>query len=544
MKTSDPQEIDSNVGSYHGDDQILKTNKFLELILDNVPNMIFVKDAQTLKFLKFNKAGEELLGYSSQELIGKSDYDFFTKQEADFFSAIDHEVLASKKTMDIPEEFIKTRNHGTRLLHTKKIPVYDENKRPLYLIGISEDITEKKRLVEKRERLEVILMSALRISELIEHSLEAVVAMNDSGIVISWNSQSELTFGWTKEEAVGKYLADLIIPTEYRQAHFNGLKKFLETGEGPILNRRVEVKCLRKDGTEFPVELSVTPIEEEMGYSFYAFIRDITDLQKIKEKQLYLLQQEHLAREAAEKSLNMRDDFLSIAAHELKTPITPLALQLQVIEKILKGTGGPERLQNRVDDLLAMIQNSKRELIRFTKLVDVLLDVTRISAGRLVLNFKQFDLVELVNTLLLRFSEIIRQSGSKVETELPSQVIGVWDKVRIESVVENLLTNSLKYGNGKPIKISIKQESDRVTIEVKDQGIGISKADQKKIFKRFERASSVTKYSGLGLGLYITQKIVEAHHGTINFESEVDTGSRFYIELPLHQLNTNTQENL
>lgn len=535
MKNQDKNEFDSNILSYHADDELLKTNQFLELVLDNVPNMIFVKDATTLNFLKFNKAGEELLGYSSRELIGKSDYDFFPKDEADFFVTKDREVLSSGKTLDIPEEFVKTLNQGKRLLHTKKIPVYDEDKRPLYLIGISEDITDKKRLMEKRERLEVILMSAIRINELIEHSLEAVVAINDSGVITTWNSQSENMFGWTKQEAIGQHLSSLIIPVEFRDAHINGLKKFSETGDGPILNKRIELKCYRKDGTIFPIELTVTPIEEERGYSFYAFIRDITDLQLIKEKQVFLLEQEHLAREAAEKSLKMRDDFLSIAAHELKTPITPLALQLQVIEKILRGSQPQEMLQTRIDDLLQMIQNSKKELTRFTKLVDVLLDVTRISAGRLILNFKQVDLVEIVNSMLLRFGGLIKQSGSVVETSLPARLIGEWDKVRVESIIENLLTNAIKYGNGSPIKVTVEKSEDQAIISVVDNGIGISKDDQEKIFKRFERASSVTKYSGLGLGLYITKNIVEAHHGEIIFSSELNKGSTFVVKLPIHQ---------
>lgn len=537
MNIQESKEISSNTVSYQAKDELLRTNKFLELVLDNVPNMIFVKDAQTLKFLKFNRAGEALLGYSSQDLIGKSDYDFFPRDEADFFSSKDREVLANGKIIDIPEEFVNTLHQGKRLLHTKKIPVYDTDKRPLYIIGISEDITEKKRLMEKRERMEVILMSAIRINELIEHTLEAVVAINHLGVITNWNSQSEIVFGWKKEEALGKVLAELIIPIEFREAHQKGLAKFLATGEGPILNRRIELSCYRKDGLQFPVELTVTPIEEDKGYSFYAFIRDVTDTHKIKEKQLFLLEQEHLAREAAEKSLNMRDDFLSIAAHELKTPITPLALQLQVIEKILKETNRQELLQTRIEDLLLMIQNSKQELNRFTKLVDVLLDVTRISAGRLILKFKKVDLVLIIQDLLLRFGGMIKQSGSQIETVLPPRIIGCWDKVRVESVVENLLTNSLKYGNNKPIRITAYKNENKVIFSIEDHGIGISKDDKEKIFKRFERASSVNKYSGLGLGLYITKKIVEAHHGNISFESELGQGAKFIVELPVLQPN-------
>lgn len=535
MNLTKPVEINSNVIPFHPDDEVIKNSKFLELVFENVPNMIFVKDAKTLKFLKFNRAGEDLLGFRSSELIGKSDFDFFPKEEAEFFTSKDKDIIASGNVLDIPEEFINTKNNGRRILHTKKIPVFDKDKNPLYIIGISEDITEKKTLIEKKERLEVALLSALRINKLIENSLEAVVAINEKGIISTWNSQAELVFGWKKNEAIGRVLADLIFPPKQREEYENGLAKFLKTGERAIINKREEIYCKKKNGEVFPIELTVTPIGDETGFTFYAFIRDITSLKTIKEKQLFLLGQEHLAREAAEQSLNMRDDFLSIAAHELKTPLTPLTLQLQVIEKILLNTKKQDLTQTRIDDILIMIQNSKLELNRFTKLIDVLLDVTRISAGRLVLNIKEVDLVALINNLLIRFEEIIKQTGSKIETNLPSKLIGEWDKVRIESVIENLLTNALKYGNGKPIIISLHQDEQAVFLTVEDHGIGISPSDQPKIFKRFERASSVTKYSGLGLGLYITHKIIEAHHGNISFESRINIGTKFSVRLPLHQ---------
>jgi PAS domain S-box-containing protein len=232
---------------------------FVEAILDNVPNMIFVKDAKELRFLRLNKAGEQLLGYTRQELLGKNDYDFFPKEQADFFSAKDRVVLSGKAIIEIMEEPIQTMHQGERILRTKKIPIYDLQGHPQYLLGISEDITDFKRLNEERERTEIILRSAERINSLIQNSLDAVVGMNDEGLVISWNSQAEKIFNWNKEEAIGRPLADLIIPSRFRLAHRQGIKTFLKTGVGPILNNRIELIGLRRGEVEFPLELAVTP---------------------------------------------------------------------------------------------------------------------------------------------------------------------------------------------------------------------------------------------------------------------------------------------
>jgi PAS domain S-box-containing protein len=130
--------------------QLKELQVFLESILENIPNMVFVKDARDLKYIKFNKAGEELLGYTQEELKGKNDYDFFPKEEADFFTAKDRDVFTNRKVVDIPEEPIHTRYKGERILHTKKVPLFDEQGNPLYLIGISEDITEKINVIEAR----------------------------------------------------------------------------------------------------------------------------------------------------------------------------------------------------------------------------------------------------------------------------------------------------------------------------------------------------------------------------------------------------------
>ncbi len=518
----------------HANEEMRKAYDFVEAILDNVPNMIFVKDAQDLKFLKFNKAGEELLGFKKEDLLGKNDYDFFPKNEADFFTSKDQEVLKGKKVFEIPEETIQTKDKGSRVLRTKKIPVFNADGSPRYLVGISEDITEFKKINEERTRNEFALKRASLINGLIRYSLDGVVGMNVEGVITSWNSQAEKIFGWSEAEALGKDLASLIIPHEYREAHSIGLKKFLLTGIGPILNTRIELVGLRKGEVVFPIELTVIPIPDNHGWLFYAYVRDISDRKIIEQHQKNLLQQEHLAREAAEQSVAMRDDFLSIAAHELKTPLTPISMQLQLLERSLNKVTSTDSFSIN-KNLLEITKNSKKEVDRLARLIDELLDVSRISAGRLTLHKRKTILNDLIKQVIDRHLNLNVKVVNGIHLDVKEGLTGYWDASRLESVIENLVTNAIKYGEGKPIEIKAWQSGDTVIILVKDQGIGICDEDQKKIFQKFERAVSVKKFSGLGLGLYISRKIVEAHGGVIKLASKVGHGSTFRIELPIER---------
>lgn len=389
----------------------------------------------------------------------------------------------------------------------------------------------KVRLEEERERTFIIFKNAERLNAIIESSLDAVIGMNNQGIITNWNSQAEKIFGHTRQDAIGGNLASLIIPKQFQEAHKKGLEKFLSGGNGPILNQRVELTALYQGEREFPAEVSVVPIEENNSWHFYAFIRDISQLKEIERRQKNLLIEEHHARKAAELTLSMQDDFLSIAAHELKTPITPISMQLQLLERtIVKVADNELPLKN---NLLKLTHNSKKEIDRLSRLIEELLDVSRISAGRLVLNLEEVNFSQLVQSQLSRYHGAAQKAGSILHVSIEPKIVGMWDQSRLESMVENLLTNAIKYGNGGAIEVKLERHGDFARFMVQDHGIGISKDDQGRIFRKFERAASFKNYSGLGLGLYITKEIVKAFQGTINMVSEFGEGSTFTVEIPL-----------
>jgi PAS domain S-box-containing protein len=237
----------------------------------------------------------------------------------------------------------------------------------------------------------------------------------------------------------------------------------------------------------------------------------------------------------AQNAVRLRDEFLGIASHELKTPLTPLtlklqALQRQAVESMVSGTPlEPGRFNDSLDVAL-------RQVRKLTDLVDNLLDVARISAGRLRLDLEEVDLSSVAAELLSRFAPSAEKLGCELELHAPEPVFGRWDRLRVEQVVTNLLSNALKYGPGRPVVVRVEEDGERARLTVKDHGIGIAEEDLGRIFERFERAVSDRHYGGLGLGLYITRQIVEAFGGTVRVSSSPGEGSTFTLELPRGQL--------
>lgn len=233
----------------------------------------------------------------------------------------------------------------------------------------------------------------------------------------------------------------------------------------------------------------------------------------------------------AQTAIRARDEFLSIASHELKTPLTPLKIQTQGLLRTLKAGSlsdvSPERVAK-------MVQSSDRQLGRLSRLIEDLLDISRINIGRLNLNLEPFDLVDVAKDVLERFAEQLASARCTAKLKSKAPLMGTWDRFRIEQVIINLLANAIKYGPGQPIEMELTQSGEWVDITVRDRGIGIAKEDQQRIFNRFERAVSGNHYGGLGLGLYIVHQIIAAHGGSITVESEPGQGSSFHVRLPLH----------
>ncbi len=255
----------------------------------------------------------------------------------------------------------------------------------------------------------------------------------------------------------------------------------------------------------------------------------VEELERSRQEQEALLKRLQSTQGELEHAIRMRDDFMSIVSHEVRTPLNGLILETQLRQlHLAKGNMSAFTL----DKLRAMVDRDERQIQSLIRLIEDMLDVSRIRTGKLSIRPSPFDLCELVTQLLENFSAQIAAANSSVTLVAEEPVIGVWDEFRIEQIIANLLTNALRYGARKPIEVRVYSEAGQASVEVRDQGIGITPENQKRIFQQFERVSANHAVAGLGLGLFISEQIVMAHGGRIEVESEEGKGSVFRVCLP------------
>jgi PAS domain S-box-containing protein len=284
------------------------------------------------------------------------------------------------------------------------------------------------------------------------------------------------------------------------------------------------------------LEISARPFDGPVGPRVLAaVIRDATERRRQEEE----LRASHEALELriAERTENLRrahdeardavlarDNFLSMASHELRTPLTPLLLQIQAILRSFRVAAQKPSEERILQDLSRI----ERQVARMVRLVDHMLDISRIGSGRVHVEPCEVDLCGIAREVTARFVA----EGATVALWSEEALIGEWDPIRIDQVLTNLITNAVKYGDGKPIDVRVRGDATHAWLEVKDNGLGISPGDQGRIFERFERATEEPKVAGFGLGLWIVRQIVEAHGGAVAVASELGAGSTFVVELP------------
>lgn len=405
---------------------------------------------------------------------------------------------------------------NVKYIHSKIAIERNSEKKPIRLAGFNQDITERKeaeentKLSEEKRRL---IMNA---------AIDAIICMDTSGAITFWNPQAEKTFGWKEEEVKNRLLADFIIPPAFRDGHTNGLKNYLKTGHGPALNVLLELRAMNRDGKEFPIELTVLPINQGGEEFFCAFIRDISER---KHSELLLKQlNESLETRAAEllASNTELERFAYIASHDLQEPLRMVISFLSLLEE---GIGG--QLDETSKEYLHFAVDGAE---RMKALIQALLQYSRVGINKE--EFTATDLSEVMQYVSRVLEEDIKKNEAVI-TINPMPVI-MANKTLITQLFANLVSNALKYhaANKPEIEVGYNEERDKYIFYVKDNGIGIDPKFFDKIFIIFQRLHSKSEYSGTGIGLAICKKIVETHKGRIWIESEKDKGSTFYFSIP------------
>jgi PAS domain S-box-containing protein len=486
----------------------------LHSLMTYAPDSIYFKDRSS-RFLRINDALARRLGLADPaEAEGRTDFDYFTEEHARPAYEDEQEVMRTGEPVVGKEEKETWADGRVRWVSTTKVPLRDDAGAVVGSLGISRDITPAK------EAEAVLRASELRTRLILNNAYDAFVAMSSDGLITEWNRQAEITFGWGRAEALGRVLADTIIPAEHRAAHARGLAHFLATGEGPLLNRILEVSAQRWDGRRFPAELTIAPIRDGEQYIFAAFVRDVTERKKADEEL-------RRAMEAAESASRAKSEFLANMSHEIRTPMngilgmTDLALDTD--------------LTREQRDYLTMVKVSADSLL--TVINDVL-DFSKIEAKKLSLEAVEFSLRDSLGDTMKALALRAQQKGLELACHIPPDVPDalVGDPHRLRQVIVNLVGNAIKFTERGEVVVDVRisdlrSEISNLHFSVRDTGIGIPQEKQALVFEAFTQADASTtrQYGGTGLGLTISKRLVEMMGGRVWVESEPGRGSTFHF---------------
>ena len=372
----------------------------------------------------------------------------------------------------------------------------------------------------RREALARLAESDAWAHLILDTAHDAFVGMDTTGKIVLWNAQAERTFGWTRQEAVGRNLANTIIPPAYREAHNKGMQRFLETGEAPVVNRRLELRGLHRDGHEFPIEITITlPMPREDGYFFGAFLRDISDRRE-RDDQL------RRAKEAAEAATRAKSEFLANMSHELRTPLNGVIGYAQLLQR-------DRTLDGAQRESLDAISKCGAHLL---DLINDVLDLSKIEAGFVDIEETVTDLTQLTTDLRHVVGDSARRKGVVLKLAIapavPRRV--VLDGRHVRQILLNLLGNAIKFTSQGQVGLAIARTDDgQLAFEVSDTGPGIEPEALTEIFEAFTQTRTGAAAGGTGLGLTISQHLLRRMGAELKVESVLGQGSRFFFVLPL-----------
>jgi len=359
-------------------------------------------------------------------------------------------------------------------------------------------------LKESEEQIQTIFKSAPN----------ALVVMNEEGNIIRWNQKAEETFGWKAEEVTDKPMHEIIMPLRYRQMHLSGVKKFIETGVGPVLNKTLELAAIRKGNIEFPMEIRISYTRLKNKYVFIAFINDITERKKaeteLKQKTDELM---HVNKEL--------EQFVYVASHDLQEPLRTISNFAGLFEEEYS-----DKLDEDTNQYLKFIVDASS---RMQNLIKDLLDFSRI--GRKIV-FEIIDSNKILLEIIAEMGSSIKESNAKIKyPDLPSLK---GNAVELKQLFQNLISNAIKFRKKDvppEIEITAEEKETEYLFSVKDNGIGFEEEYKDKIFIIFQRLHNATEYPGTGIGLATCKKIVTQHNGRIWVESKLGEGSTFYFTI-------------
>jgi PAS domain S-box-containing protein len=533
----------------------VQDHELAQIVIETVGALVVVLDRDA-RIVRWNAACEAATGYERDEVLGRPFWFLVPPEEREGVEGVFSKLVAR----DFPNRHRNhwmTRDGARRLVAWSNTALLDERGQVRLVIATGVDLTEQHRaeeaLLRQAARLEALAEAsrvfasgldykttldtvARRLSELIGDGALIRVISPDAGWLVP-----VAVYHPDPERAALRRRVIQQAPQRTNEGMTARVLQGRRTLRIPQLTLEMvhgEMKPEYWPYLEGVSSLMMAPLEHRRHvFGHITLMRDTGGAPYTPEDEALLEDLAHRAAQAienarlygeAQSAVAVRDEFLSIASHELRTPLTALRLALENMRRVASRDALEKLPAPYVERVLA---TAERQGQRLEKLVTGLLDVSRIHMGRLELDVEEVELGAAVQEALGAVEDEAAQSGSEIRVS-GETVRGFWDRLRISQVVTNLLANAVKYGGGKPVEVEFSPRGDRAVLRVRDHGIGIDPADQPQIFERFERAVSSRNYGGLGLGLYIVKRIVEAHGGIITVESKPGEGATFQVELP------------
>jgi len=484
-----------------------------ETIANNIPPLAWMSDGDGWVSW-YNLRWQDYTGLTQEELEGWNWQQVHHPDHVDrVVNGFKRHLISGKPWEEIYP--IRGKDGIYRWFLSRAIPIKNGEGKIVRWFGTNTDIDEQ-------VKIEAMLNeSQLHFRQLANSIPHIIWTSKNDGSMDFYNDRFYEYTGLSENEEMLQSWKGLIHPEDFPQM-VSKWSHSLKTGEPYHIEYRLKD---RLGGYSWFLGLAL-PMRDQHG-TIVKWFGSCTNIEDRK----HLSDQLELRKQELESALVTRDEFLSIASHELKTPLTSLKLNCQLFRRSMD-RGREEMLKpERVTGLCDQIE---KQVGKLNRLVDDMLDISRIRTGNLTLRQQEFELNELINEVLGMLRDQFRTSGCPMpELECTDEPIYVtWDRVRIEQVLMNLLTNTIRYGNNKPVTLKLTQENGRIFLAVKDNGIGIAPENIDKIFYRFEKIKNPKEVAGLGLGLFITKQIVEAHGGRIWVESQLGKGSEFKIQMP------------
>ena len=503
------------------DEDLRRNEELFRMLVEGVRDYaIYMLDADG-RIATWNAGAERIEGYTADEAVGRSpDIVLPSEDVARGRAQIALEIAARDGRYE--EEGWRVRKDGTRYWANVVLTALRDPSGTLQgFAKVSRDMTERKQYEE------ALRTSEERTRSILETAIDAIVMMDPEGDVHEWNPAAERMFGYTREQALGRKLADLITPPYLREHHQLGLAQYQVSGHGPLLNQRTETVAVRADGTEFPVELAITETKANDRRMFTGYISDITERKRAEEevKQLNAeLEQRVLKRTQQLESANKELEAFSYSvSHDLRAPLRHINGFVEILESTSAG-----KLDEESRGFLNTIAESARQM---GKLIDDLLAFSRM--GRTELRLVP---VKLNNVLAEALRELRHESdGRDVHWMIGSLPEINGDPAMLRQVFINLVSNALKYSRTRTraeIEISSSEPEDEHIISVRDNGVGFDNSYAHKLFGVFQRLHPAHEFEGTGIGLAIVRRVIARHGGRVWATGAVNQGATFYFSLP------------